>query len=380
MSDPQNLEPPVIPVSTIHRLTAGDGESYLRDLVASAVEHQVSDLHFKAGAPPYWRRLGDLMPIPEQGVLGSQDVDDLASALMDARSAAIFAERHHVDLSYGFTGIGRVRANIYRQRGTVAIALRVITTQIPSAESLQLPAAVERFSKMKRGMVLVTGATGSGKSTTLARMIEMINERDRRHIVTIEDPIEYLFRDKVSVVNQREVGIDTPNFGDAMRAALRQDPDVIFIGELRDAETITTAVRASETGHLVLSTLHAPNCYDAISRLVSYFPPEEQDTQRKAIAANLRGVISQRLLSRADGSGRVAAFEVMVVTPTIADMIEDPERQSDIIDVIKNGRQHGMISFDDCLFDLAESGQITRDTALANATNVTDLRLRFQGF
>jgi twitching motility protein PilT len=273
-----------------------------------------------------------------------------------------------------------VRANIYRQRGTVAIALRVITTQIPSAESLQLPPAVELFSKMKRGMVLMTGATGSGKSTTLARLIEMINERDRRHIVTIEDPIEYLFRDKLSVVNQREVGIDTPNFGDAMRAALRQDPDVIFIGELRDAETITTAVRASETGHLVISTLHAPNCYDAISRLASYFPPEEQDTQRKAIAANLRGVISQRLLPRADGSRRVAAFEVMVVTPTIADMIEDPERQSDIIDIIKTGRQHGMISFDDYLFDLADSGQITRDTALANATNVTDLRLRFQGF
>lgn len=381
MSDQPNLDAPAaVPVSAIRQLTAGDGESYLRDLVATAVEHQVSDLHFKAGAPPYWRHLGDLVPIPEQGVLGSQDVDDLASAMMDARSAAIFAERHHVDLSHGFTGIGRVRANIYRQRGTVAIALRVITTQIPSAESLQLPPAVELFSKMKRGMVLVTGATGSGKSTTLARLIEMINERDRRHIVTIEDPIEYLFRDKVSVVNQREVGIDTPNFGDAMRAALRQDPDVIFIGELRDAETITTAVRASETGHLVISTLHAPNCYDAISRLVSYFPPEEQDTQRKAIAANLRGVISQRLLPRADGSGRVAAFEVMVVTPTIADMIEDPERQSDIIDVIKNGRQHSMISFDDYLFDLTESGQITRDTALANATNVTDLRLRFQGF
>jgi twitching motility protein PilT len=229
-------------------------------------------------------------------------------------------------------------------------------------------------------MVLVTGATGSGKSTTLAALIEMINVRDRRHIVTIEDPIEYLFKDKLAVINQREVGIDTPDFGSAMRAALRQDPDVIFIGELRDAETITTAVRASETGHLVLSTLHAPNCYDAISRLVSYFPPEEQDTQRKAIAANLRGVISQRLLPRADGSARVAAFEVMVVTPTIADMIEDPERQSDIVEVIRTGRQHGMISFDDYLYDLAEGGHITQEMALSNATNVTDLRLRFQGF
>ena len=277
-------------------------------------------------------------------------------ALLNERLSAVFAERHHVDLSHGFSGIGRVRANIYRQRGTVAMALRMIATQIPTAADLNLPPAIEMFSKTKRGMVLVTGATGSGKSTTLAALIEMINARDRRHIVTIEDPIEYLFKDKLSVINQREVGIDTPDFGSAMRAALRQDPDVIFIGELRDAETITTAVRASETGHLVISTLHAPNCYDAISRLVSYFPPEEQDTQRKAIAANLRGVISQRLLPRADGSSRVAAFEVMVVTPTIADMIEDPQRQSDIIEVIKTGRQHGMISFDDYLFDLAEGG------------------------
>ncbi|WP_372725046.1 type IV pilus twitching motility protein PilT, partial [Immundisolibacter sp.] len=240
--------------------------------------------------------------------------------------------------------------------------------------------AIELFSKTKRGMVLITGATGSGKSTTLAALIEIINKRDRRHVVTIEDPIEYLFKDKKSVVNQREVGIDTSGFGDALRAALRQDPDVIFIGELRDAETITTAVRASETGHLVISTLHAPNCYDAITRLLSYFPPQEQDTQRKAIAANLRGIVSQRLLPRADGSGRVAAFEVMVVTPTIADMIEDPQRQSDIYEVIKSGKQHAMVSFDDYLYDLVESGQISRDTALANASNVTDLRLRFQGF
>lgn len=359
---------------------AQQGEAYLRLLVSLAVDHQVSDLHLKSGSCAYWRRLGEIEPIPEQPILQTQDMEDLAQALLNERLAAVFAERHHVDLSHGFAGIGRVRANIYRQRGSVAMALRVIATQIPSVADLHLPPAIEMFSKTKRGMVLVTGATGSGKSTTLAALIEMINARDRRHIVTIEDPIEYLFKDKTAVINQREVGIDTPDFGSAMRAALRQDPDVIFIGELRDAETITTAVRASETGHLVISTLHAPNCYDAISRLVSYFPPEEQDTQRKAIAANLRGVISQRLLPRADGSARVAAFEVMVVTPTIADMIEDPQRQSDIIEVIKTGRQHGMISFDDYLFDLADGGQISREVALGNATNVTDLKLRFQGF
>lgn len=360
--------------------TGRDGEDYLRQLVSLAVAQRVSDLHLKSGSPPYWRRLGELEPIPDQPMLDSQGMEDLAQALLNERLTAVFAERHHVDLSHGFSGIGRVRANIYRQRGSVAMALRVIATQIPTVADLNLPPAIEMFSKTKRGMVLVTGATGSGKSTTLAALIEMINARDRRHIVTIEDPIEYLFKDKMAVVNQREVGIDTPDFGSAMRAALRQDPDVIFIGELRDAETITTAVRASETGHLVISTLHAPNCYDAISRLVSYFPPEEQDTQRKAIAANLRGVISQRLLPRADGSARVAAFEVMVVTPTIADMIEDPQRQSDIIEVIKTGRQHGMISFDDYLFELADGGQISREVALGNATNVTDLKLRFQGF
>ncbi|MEA3220082.1 PilT/PilU family type 4a pilus ATPase [Immundisolibacter sp.] len=361
-------------------LTARDGEPFLRHLVTLAVAERVSDLHFKSGAPPYWRRLGELEPMADQPMLNSEDMDILAKALLDERLSAVFADRHQVDLSHGFSGVARVRANIYRQRGTIAMSLRTITMQIPTPADLNLPPAIEMFSRLKRGMVLVTGATGSGKSTTLAALIEMINLRDRRHIVTIEDPIEYLFKDKQAVINQREVGIDTPDFGSAMRAALRQDPDVIFIGELRDAETITTAVRASETGHLVLSTLHAPNCYDAISRLVSYFPPEEQDTQRKAIAANLRGVISQRLLPRADGSSRVAAFEVMVVTPTIADMIEDPQRQSDIIEVIKTGRQHGMISFDDYLYDLAEAGHISQDTALSNATNVTDLKLRFQGF
>jgi twitching motility protein PilT len=359
---------------------AQHSEAYLRHLVTMAVERRVSDLHLKAGLPPYWRHMGELTPIPDQSVLVPQDVAAVATVLMTDRHRALFNEHRHVDLAYGITGIGRLRANIYRQRGSVAMALRVIATQIPSAADLALPNAVELFSKTKRGMVLITGATGSGKSTTLAVLIEMINNRDRRHIVTIEDPVEYLFKDKQSVVNQREVGIDAANFSDALRAALRQDPDVIFIGELRDAETITTAVRASETGHLVISTLHAPNCYDAITRLLSYFPPEQQDTQRKALAANLRGIISQRLLPLADGSGRVAAFEVMVVTPTIADMIEDPQRQSDIYEVIKSGKQHAMVSFDDYLYDLVESGQISRDTALENASNVTDLRLRFQGY
>lgn len=379
MSEPFTT-PEAVGAAGSQPFNGGDGEAYLRELVSLAVARRVSDLHLKSGAPAYWRRLGELEPMPDQPTLDSKDVEDLAHALLNPRLAAVFAERHHVDLSHGFSGIGRVRANIYRQRGSVAMALRVIATQIPTAADLNLPAAIEMFSKTKRGMVLVTGATGSGKSTTLAALIEMINARDRRHIVTIEDPIEYLFKDKLAVINQREVGIDTSDFGSAIRAALRQDPDVIFIGELRDAETITTAVRASETGHLVISTLHAPNCYDAISRLVSYFPPEEQDTQRKAIAANLRGVVSQRLLPCADGGSRVAAFEVMVVTPTIADMIEDPQRQSDIIEVIKSGRQHGMISFDDYLFELADGGQISRDVALGNATNVTDLKLRFQGF
>ncbi len=368
------------PGTTRSPVAASDSEAYLRHLVTMAVESRVSDLHLKAGLPPYWRHLGELDPIPDQPVLVPQDVAGVAAVLMSERHTVQFNERQQVDLAYGVTGIGRLRANIYRQRGSVAMALRVIPTEIPSAADLALPAAIELFSKTNRGMVLITGATGSGKSTTLAALIEIINKRDRRHVVTIEDPIEYLFKDKKSVVNQREVGIDASGFGDALRAALRQDPDVIFIGELRDAETITTAVRASETGHLVISTLHAPNCYDAITRLLSYFPPQEQDTQRKAIAANLRGIVSQRLLPRADGSGRVAAFEVMVVTPTIADMIEDPQRQSDIYEVIKSGKQHAMVSFDDYLYDLVESGQISRDTALANASNVTDLRLRFQGF
>ena len=299
---------------------------------------------------------------------------------MDERERKIYADQHQVDLARGYAGIGRVRASVFQQRGSTSIALRVIPTEIPTAEQLGLPAVISTLKDLKRGMVLVTGATGSGKSTTLAIVIEQINAALDRHIITIEDPIEFLFRDRHSLISQREVNIDTPDFPRALRAALRQDPDVILIGELRDAETITTAIKASETGHLVLSTLHAPSCPESITRLLSYFPPEEQQTVRSQIAANLRAVVSQRLLPAADGQRRVGAYEVMTVTQTVREMLEDPQRQSELRGAIQGGAQHGMVDFDDYLYRLTESGAIARQTALENATNVTDLRLRFEGF
>ena len=285
-----------------------------------------------------------------------------------------------MDLAQGFPGFGRLRVSVFLQRGEIAMVMRLIESRMPDPDALRLPKALEAFSELKRGMVLVTGATGSGKSTTLAALIDLINRRHAHHIITIEDPIEFLFSDKRSIISQREVGIDTRSFPESLRAALRQDPDVIFIGELRDSETIATAIKAADTGHLVLSTLHASNAQDTVSRLLSNFPPEEQPALRRALAGNLRGVISQRLLPRADGSGRIGAHEVMVVTPTLREMIADPARTGELSRVIKQGAQHGMIDFDDHLYALVQSGDITADTALDNATNLTDLRMRLDGY
>lgn len=356
---------------------AGD---YFQLMIRNAVRLGVSDIHLKTNSPPFFRIGGLIRPVDSLPPIGADAMLELAQSMMDQRQKSIFENSHQVDLSQSFGELGRVRANIFYQRGTITIVLRIIPSKMPDPVALRLPAALEKFSELKRGMVLVTGATGSGKSTTLAALIDMINKKAAKHIVTIEDPIEFEFEDKKAIINQREVGQDTTSFADAMRAALRQDPDVILIGELRDMETINTAVKASDTGHLVLSTLHASGALETITRILSNFPPEEQQVVRLALAANLKGVISQRLLPTATGKGRACVFEVMIVTKTIADMIEDPTRQSEITEAIKSGGQHGMISFDECLYNLAEDGTITPEVALANASNATDLRLKLEGY
>lgn len=359
---------------------AGDPAAFLELIVRNAVRLNVSDIHLKVGKPPIFRVGGNVKPVESLPALTTEALRLLADNLMDEDQQRLFSERRQMDLARGFADIGRVRANIFQQRGSNSIVLRIIPIQMPDPQALRMPEVLSHFGKLKRGMVLITGATGSGKSTTLAALIDMINTNFAKHIVTVEDPVEFLFRDKKSIISQREVGIDTVDFSDAMRAALRQDPDVILIGELRDVETINTAVKASDTGHLVLSTLHSSGAQETITRILQNFPPEEQQTVRIALASNLKGVVSQRLLPRADGKGRVMAYEVMVVTKTIADMIEDPSRQSEITQAIKDGGQHGMLSFDDCLFQLVGEGAISHDTALANASNVTDLRLRLEGY
>ncbi len=359
---------------------AGNAEQYMQLLIRNAVKMGVSDIHIKTGSAPYFRLSGSIKAIDSLPPLSAEAMVGLLETLTDETQRTEFATTNQIDLAKGFDDFGRVRVNLFRQRGSVSMVLRLIPSDMPDPKALAMPDALDKFAQLKRGMVLVTGPTGSGKSTTLAALIDLINRSFAKHIVTIEDPIEFVFADKRSIINQREVGIDTPSFTDAMRSALRQDPDVILIGELRDAITINTAVKASDTGHLVLSTLHASGAMETLTRLLSNFPPEEQQTVRIALAQNLKGVISQRLVPRADGKGRVMVFEVMVVTKTIQDMIEDPSRQGEMIQAIANGAQHGMISFDDCLLTLVKAETITEEVALSNATNVTDLRLKLEGY
>ena len=355
-------------------------DQFMQLLIRNAAKMGVSDIHLKTGATPYFRLGGNIKPIDSLPPLSAAAMDAIVRSLTDDEQQAKFEEINQIDLAKGFGDFGRVRVNLFRQRGSTSMVLRLIPSEMPDPQAMSMPDVLNKFSQLKRGMVLVTGPTGSGKSTTLAALIDIINRSFAKHIVTIEDPIEFMFGDKRSIINQREVGIDTPSFSDAMRAALRQDPDVILIGELRDTVTINTAVKAADTGHLVLSTLHASGAMETLTRLLSNFPPEEQQNVRIALAQNLKGVISQRLVPTADGKGRAMVYEVMVITKTIQDMIEDPSRQGEMIQAIQNGGQHGMISFDDCLLQLVKNKKITEEVAVANATNVTDLRLKLDGF
>lgn len=350
------------------------------DLLVTSIAHFASDLHVKAGSFPVMRIGGELHPIADAPRLSQEDTLDMAFSMMSNRQKQKLKEVSEVDIAYSVKGLGRFRANIFQQRGTVSIVLRVIPDQSKNTAALGLPAVIDRIAEERRGLILVTGATGSGKSTTLAAMIDRINTTRSGHIVTIEDPIEFLHRDKMAFVTQREVDVDTRSFAEALRGALRQDPDVILVGEMRDFETIETALTAAETGHLVLSTLHTLDATETIMRVVSSFPSHQQKSVRIQLAGILKAVISMRLVRSAKGSGRVPAVEIMVSTGLIRDYIVNEEKTSLIRDAIANGAsQYNMQTFDQSLFQLLQARQITFEEAIHNASNPDEFKMRVQG-
>ena len=350
------------------------------ELLRVAAAFGASDLHCKAGSQPFMRIGGELRPISTAPRLTQEDTLDMAFSMMSNRQKQRFKEVSEADIAYGVSGLGRFRANVFQQRGSVGMVLRVIPDKVLSITELGLPPVIERIAEEQRGLILVTGTTGSGKSTTLAAMIEYMNTNRGGHIITIEDPIEFLHRDKKSFVTQREVDVDTRSFAEALRGALRQDPDVILVGEMRDHETIETALTAAETGHLVLSTLHTLDATETVRRIVSSFPPHLQKSVRIQLAGILRAVISMRLVRSAEGAGRVPAAEVMVSTGLIRDYIINEEKTSLIRDAIAAGTsQYGMQTFDQSFFNLYHSGLITMEEALRGASNPDEFRLRVAG-
>ena len=352
----------------------------INDLLKMAIERKASDLHLKVGSHPVLRIDGDLAPLGELKRLMQEDTIAMAFSIMNARQKQRFKEDLELDIAYSVPGLGRFRCNVFQQRGAVGLVMRVIPARIMSVRELMLPAVIERICEERRGMVLCTGTTGSGKSTTLASMVDYINNTRGEHIMTIEDPIEFLHRDKKSIVNQREVDVDTRGFATALRAALRQDPDVVLVGEMRDFETIETALLAAETGHLVFSTLHTLDATETVNRIISVFPPHHQKQIRIQLSQVLKAIISLRLVPRADGIGRVPAAEVLISTGYIRECIENKDKTKYIREQIALGTsQYGMQTFDQSLFQLYKSGLITLEDALQRATNPDEFKLKIQG-
>jgi twitching motility protein PilT len=349
-------------------------------LLRTASKNKASDLHLKVGNCPYVRVDGELRPLPEYDRIGPEDVLNIAFGMMTDRQKQKFKENIDLDMAYGVPGLGRFRVNVFQQRGNIGMVFRVIPTTIQTIEELCLPKVVEKICEERRGLTLVTGATGSGKSTTLAAMVDRINSTRTDNIITIEDPIEFIHSDKKGFVNQREVEEDTPSFSSALRAALRQDPDVILVGEMRDLETIQTALLAAETGHLVFSTLHTTDATETVQRIIGVFPPPAQKQIRLQLASTLKAVICQRLVKKSDGIGRVPAAEVLITTEYIRDCIVNPEKTRLIKEALAAGvSQYSMQSFDQSLYDLYSRGLITLDEALINSTDANEFKLRVAG-
>ena len=350
------------------------------DLLRRAVESKASDLHLKVGNHPYLRVDGILQPLADVPRITPEEMLSMAFSMMTNRQKQKFKETAELDMAYGVAGLGRFRVNVFQQRGNVGMVLRVIPTKIRTIEELNLPPVIDNICEEQRGLVLVTGTTGSGKSTSLAAMIDRINSIRPEHIITIEDPIEYLHRDKKGFINQREVEVDTSTFSTALRAALRQDPDVILVGEMRDLETISTALLAAETGHLVFSTLHTLDATETIQRIIAVFPPPEQKQIRLQLASTLKAVVSQRLVRKSDGVGRVPAVEVLISTGYIRDCIINPDKTRLIRDALAAGTsQYGMQTFDQSIFDLYSKNLITLEEAMIRASNPDEFKLRIQG-
>ena len=350
-------------------------------IIKAAVDRGASDLHIKAGDVFRARIHGKLVPLTKQALTPEQTRTIALHLMSNEDDKARIDKLTDYDCSWAAPGVGRFRVNILKQRSSFMIVMRVIPFQVPTFAQLRLPKALARVAEAERGMVLVTGVTGSGKSSTMAAMVQYINEHENRHILTLENPIEFLHTDLQSSITQREIGSDTQDFKMGLRAALRQDPDVVMIGEMRDAETIDTAIKAAETGHLLISTLHTPDAQSTILRIMAMFPPEEQEVVRIRLAETLTSIVSQRLLPRADGKGRAVAAEILIVTPAVRDMIADGKRIGEIRDYIADGRdQYGMQTFDQHLQDLVQAGEVTFETAMGAATNPSDFELKMRMF
>jgi twitching motility protein PilT len=355
-------------------------EMDINQILVEALEHEASDVHIKEGAPPIFRVNGTLKPFNKVKPFDHNDMSKMAFGLMNDWQKERFIKNREVDMGYEVYGLGRFRVNVYQQRGKLSIALRIVPYQIKSLEELYLPTVIGNVALENRGLILVTGTTGSGKSTTLASMIDIINKNRNSHIITIEDPIEFIHEDKKSIIDQREVGSDTSTFSSALRVALRQDPDVILVGEMRDFETIETALTAAETGHLVMSTLHTLNATETITRIISVFPPYHQKQVRLQLAAVLKGVVSQRLVPRVDGMGRVPAVEILISTARVRECIVEKDKTSELNDAISKGQTaYGMQTFDQSLMHLMKLNLITFEEALKHCTNPDDFALRVKG-
>ncbi len=378
MLDPHEDRPPEREIR-LADLDAGNVAGVVDEFngwLAELLQRKGSDLHVKVGTPPKFREAGALVPL-DRTPLTHFETEAIGNAIVPSDRMERLRTTGEVDFAYSLAGVGRFRANVFRQRGSVSAVLRKLRFGGPSFEDMGLPDVIRRLAEEARGLVLVTGPTGSGKTTTLAAMIEHVNHTRQCHIVTIEDPIEVLFRDDVASINQREVGNDTESFLAALRAALRQDPDVILIGEMRDPETVRTALQAAETGHLVLSTLHTLNATETVNRIVDFFPPTQQGQIRLTLAGALRGIVCQRLVPAPDG-GLIPTHEILVNNGRIAERIADGDKTAEIHEVIAEGEYYGMCTFDQSLLALVRAGTVTADAALAASSNPHDFTLQLQ--
>lgn len=351
----------------------------LKQMLVEMLNRKASDLHVRVGNRPHLRVNGTLEQIATEPVTIDQ-MDQIIHQILNEKQIERFNRKHEIDLALSVAKLGRFRINLFRQRGTSGIAIRAVNTQVPAFEDLNLPPIMKKLSYERRGLIVITGTTGSGKSTTLAAMIEEMNAKRPINIMTVEDPIEYIYRDKAAIIAQREVGGDTETFASALRHAFRQDPDVILIGEVRDLETMSIALTAADTGHLVLTTLHTLNVVETISRIISFFPPHQQQQIRLLLGGSLKAIVCQRLMARSDMPGRVPALEVMVNSGAIRECVMDPEKTVDIPELMEQGQvQYGMQTFDQAIMKLYKNGMINFEEAMAAASNPDDFDLRVRG-